>query len=1251
MRNRPRAGFISLLVVMIVCGADSRTRADWPMYRADVSRSGISQETIELPLARHWSHIPSQRPSPAWPDPVKERHRIDFDHAPQLIVADGMVFFGSSTDDTLRALDVASGKLRWSFTTGGPVRFAPAYSEARIYIASDDGFLYCLNAASGDMVWKFHAADTDSMVLGNGRLISRRPLRSGVLVDDGVAYVTAGMWPSEGVLIYALDATTGKILWCNDTADTRYLAQPHAKAYSLTGVSPQGYLLATDELLLVPTGRGVPAAFDRQTGRLRYFKPSDSKSHGGCWAMIAGKRLFNGGLVYEADTGNQIPCETTRTPLWAKRDFDFGTRQHVLGYRGDRVLASGDEVFGRRTGYCLALTGELLLEGGDGVLAAFDINSKRVSTILWQAEVPGQVRSIAVSDGAVFASTVPGNVYCFRHSKAPLVESESSSPDTATKQSSDPVADGTDTVLDLADSLKITTGYAVVSGNPQLARSLAREGRFHVLCVVDQQQDIPNLRRQLVNEGIYGSRIAVQTLDRLRDGSYPTYFANLIVVAGSVETSRLSELWRVLRPCGGLLCVRNPAASFVDRLTAQVEDAPAEQGVSNGLTWLRRGKLPGAFDWDSEVASDQRIKWPLELAWFGGPGPARMQDRHQSSMAPPVVANGRYFVSGERHVIAVDAYNGTELWSRQFAEAPDDDKAKKVRLQGLAADNDYAYYRLSESWHRIDAQTGADAGKVSDLPDGLQAWGRIAKRASPFATYLRTHSLTGENVPRSYFRAYGCNQLLVSDGVDFFRSGTLGLYDLLDDSGLRNFGGIRPGCSRTHNAAFGVFLSSEGSSGCHCTYNFQTSLMLAPARTRRQEDWAIYHDLPAAGLVRRMSLNFGAPGDRRDDDGRLWLSYPRPEQDVAFQLPVTVESRETESLGPYHVDSDRRAIDNTRQPWVYTTGYQGLRKVTISLDQQQPMVSTLLTSSPEIDGHLTAEDNWPERPQASLRPVQNRQNRGAPNRRMIDPEQWASFVRITHDEKHLYVSYEQPNRLDRRGKPYEWRKRTSGSNAYIWQDDSFELFLSDASRNKILHLGVSASGATYDARLQNGEERETAAWDGQWTSATSADEKAFVTEIAIPWTTLSEAGLSTQELVMNAQSNWSGWQSPLRFLGSRGRLACENFAPLGLGKAPDSPERRFRVRLHFADLNDRGDNTRQFDVKMQGRTVLSGFSPRSEAGAANTAVVKEFHNVTASENLVIELSPVDSEVASDQETILSGVELEEITTAGGQQNP
>ncbi len=1236
---------LSLGLLLLAIAASQSVAADWPAYQADAQRSAISPESLTLPLQQRWAVQMQSAPAPAWPDPVKEHNRVDFDYAPQLIVADGRVYFGSSADDTLRAVDAATGQPLWHYTTGGPIRFAPAFANGKVYCASDDGYLYCLEGARGELLWKFHAAETSSLVLGNGRLISRRPLRSGVLVDDGTdgtggtVYCVAGMWPSEGVLVHALDAETGSPRWCNDTSDTMFLAQPHAKAFSLTGIAPQGYLLATDELLLVPNGRGVPAAFDRATGEMRYFEPSDSKSHGGTWATIADGRLFNGGLVYDVASGKQIPCPESKVPLWAKQTFDYGSRQKILGYRGLRVLATSSEVYGRRTGHSLALAGNLLLEGGDDKLEAFDIHSKQVSEVKWSAPLRGQVRGIAVSDGRVFASTHLGNIYCF----ATAGEKETSPnavPAVRRPVTPNPNKPADGPLRRLLESKQLSQGYAVVIGSDAIkVAELARQIPLHTIMLLPEAK-VAAQRSALLAAGRNGAAACVLSQAQFISGDLPTYCSNVIVLQGDLDEVPTAELWRQLRPCGGLLCMVDTSEAQRMKLLNFAPEPALSEGSSDGVVWFERGKLPGAADWDSPNPVDTLVRWPLQLTWFGGPGPARMQDRHRSSAPTPVVAFGRYFVAGEQHVIAVDAYTGLELWSFQFAQdVPSGEKP--VALTGLAANDHHAYLRLDETWVQFDAQTGKRLQEVAELPPGLDTWGRAYRRENPFDQALRSHALTDEQMPRVYYRAYGCNQILSSASVDFFRSGTLGFYDLADDSGLRNFGGMRPACSRSHNAALGIFISSEGSSGCSCTYSFQTSLALAPVKRQREEDWATYYDTPTDGQVRRVAVNLGAPGDRRDQDKTLWLNHPRPALPIVFQLPVEIEAAKSAELGPYHFDADRTLVENTKTPWVYGSGYRGLRRVTVSLDERTPFLAEDAAMPPKIDGQMAAGE-WPTKPACKLQPFDNRQNRGAPNRQLVDPSQWNTQVFARHDNEALYVAFHLPNKLDRKGQVYQWRHRTTGEDAGVWIDDSYQLFLSDGTKSCVLQFGVSASGATYDARWTTGNEREDAAWDGVWQSAVVADADAFTTEMAIPWKTLDEAGLQRDHLTLNAQANWNTWQMPLRFLGSRGRVACENFTTVGLGGPPIAYSRHFKVKLHFAEPDDVVVGQRRFDVRIGDETVLQDFDILAAAKAKNVAVVREFE-VTATGKLTMQLIPSQGTQHDAQgETILSGFEVEEI---------
>ena len=151
---------------------------DWPVYGGDPQHGADSVSSLSDDLTRSWSYTLQSAPDPAWPT----RTRQQFDRAYQPVIAHGRLFFGSSADNKVHALDAHTGKRLWEFATGGPIRFAPACWQDRVIVASDDGFVYCLAAHDGALRWSRRAGPRHDMVLGNGRLISRWPVRGGPTV-------------------------------------------------------------------------------------------------------------------------------------------------------------------------------------------------------------------------------------------------------------------------------------------------------------------------------------------------------------------------------------------------------------------------------------------------------------------------------------------------------------------------------------------------------------------------------------------------------------------------------------------------------------------------------------------------------------------------------------------------------------------------------------------------------------------------------------------------------------------------------------------------------------------------------------------------------------------------------------------------------------------------------------------------------------------------------------------------------------
>ena len=139
-----------------------------------------------------------------------------------------------------------SAAARLDIEIGGPIRLAPTIADGRVYFGSDDGRVYCLDAKSGELVWQVQAAPEEDWLLARGEMISKWPVRTGVLVHRGVAYLGAGIFPHEDVYLEGIDLETGRQVWGVDQVSSLDAGR--------NDLSPQGELLAKDDLLFVPSG-------------------------------------------------------------------------------------------------------------------------------------------------------------------------------------------------------------------------------------------------------------------------------------------------------------------------------------------------------------------------------------------------------------------------------------------------------------------------------------------------------------------------------------------------------------------------------------------------------------------------------------------------------------------------------------------------------------------------------------------------------------------------------------------------------------------------------------------------------------------------------------------------------------------------------------------------------------------------------------------------------------------------------------
>jgi hypothetical protein len=71
----------------------------------------------------------------------------------------------------------------------------------------------------------------------------------------------------------------------------------------------------------------------------------------------------------------------------------------------------------------------------------------------------------------------------------------------------------------------------------------------------------------------------------------------------------------------------------------------------------------------------------------------------------------------------------------------------------------------------------------------------------------------------------------------------------------------------------------------------------------------------------------------------------------------------------------------------------------------------------------------------------------------------------------------------------------------------------------------------------------------------------------------------------------------------------------------DDQTARYDVALHFAETEEDHVGRRVFEVRLQGRTVLSHLNIAAASGGANRALIEEFRGIVARGTLAVELVP------------------------------
>jgi len=319
-------------------------------------------------------------------------------------VAGGRLFVGSQ-NGTVYSLDAASGCIVWTFSAHGGVRASVTIGSIRkrrspgrgpteaAYVADQQGYVYALDAANGRELWS-RRVDDHPLV----RLTGSPTLFAGRLYVPTSSYEEGGKPPGYRCCTFrgsvvALDATTGEQLWKSYTIQDRpMLLRAYADGSEAWGPSGGGIwssptIDAKRGAVYVAAGNSYSGPPQTTTDAVLAF---DLKTGALRWAhQLTPMDLF--GCV-----PGEINCVDRPGP-----DFDFGASPALATLPDGRDLI----IIGQKSGLAYALDPD---RKGEPVWRYRASSGSGLGGIQWGLAVDGALAYLPVSD---IYSAAPGGLH------------------------------------------------------------------------------------------------------------------------------------------------------------------------------------------------------------------------------------------------------------------------------------------------------------------------------------------------------------------------------------------------------------------------------------------------------------------------------------------------------------------------------------------------------------------------------------------------------------------------------------------------------------------------------------------------------------------------------------------------------------------------------------------------------------------------------------------------------------------------
>jgi len=356
-----------------------QSNQDWPTYRQDSSRSGHAKATVTTRLEPRWQTKLTTRAS-----------------APVIVA--GQVFVADVDAHTVCALNADNGKVQWTYTAGGRVDSPPTWHEGRLLFGARDGWVYCLRATDGALIWRFKALP-DRLICAYEQIESAWPVCGSILLHNNIAYFAAGRnsFLDGGIFLFGLDPKTGRMI------HQRNLYGPYDK---------NGHPVISKETALGGTGAG------------------GAQGNKGDILSARGDHVFLRHEAFASDLKTVSPDIDVPPHLITSHGFTERTPHHRsfwtidttlyydrwtsrMGARGDILVMDGTRYYevrgyppGRYTTYDVR-TNAYTLFAGELSNEEPQKDEPRKFKELWQTKIPLTGKAMALAGEVVFVAGTP----------------------------------------------------------------------------------------------------------------------------------------------------------------------------------------------------------------------------------------------------------------------------------------------------------------------------------------------------------------------------------------------------------------------------------------------------------------------------------------------------------------------------------------------------------------------------------------------------------------------------------------------------------------------------------------------------------------------------------------------------------------------------------------------------------------------------------------------------------------------------